>query len=211
MTCVGIDLDDRGAGPCAHIGFRSSGRFAPSARSTSRPSPTAVADRAAKQRGVCDAFCRTHDAVGRFDTDSWSSHTRTPALYPDAVTLRPAVPVERLLSGVDASAGCSIKDSFADLDLTPMGFEILFRAEWLYQPPSGGTDAARGWSVVTMPADLEWRESAWGGSARHAPLLPGCAPDERGRRRPCETRGGTTDHGGDSEPERDTDRAYQPL
>ena len=112
----------------------------------------------------CDAFCRTHGAVGRFDTDSWSSRARTPPLYPDAVTLRPAVPVELLLSRVDASAGCSIKDSFADLDLAAAGFELLFRAEWLCQSPSGGSDAARGWSVVTLPAELERWEAAWGGS-----------------------------------------------
>lgn len=119
----------------------------------------------------CDAFCRTYGAAGRFDTESWSCERRTPPLYPDAVTLRPGVSVERLLSRVDAGPGCSIKDSFADLALAPAGLDILFRAEWLCQSPSVDTDTAPGWSRVTMPADLERWESAWGGSPAAHPFF----------------------------------------
>jgi hypothetical protein len=73
------------------------------------------------------------------------SATRTPPLYPDAVTLRPGVAVDRLLGRIDASPGCSIKDSYADLALAPAGFEVLFEAEWVRRPstselPRGGLD-----------------------------------------------------------------------
>jgi hypothetical protein len=61
----------------------------------------------------CDSFCRTHGVVGRFHTDSWFSPVRTPPYYPDAVTLLPDVSIERVLSGIDTSEGCSVKDSFA--------------------------------------------------------------------------------------------------
>src|SRR5690349_21862218 len=56
---------------------------------------------------------------------------RTPEHYPDAVTLHASVDADGLLARVDATSGCSIKDSFADLDLTPRGFDPLFDATWI--------------------------------------------------------------------------------
>ena len=112
----------------------------------------------------CDAFCRTHGIAGRFRAESWSTSVRTPPLYPDAVTLLPGVEVEHLLCGIDRSEGCSVKDSFADLDLTAAGFRPLFQAEWLHQA-SGNARAAscRGWSTLTTEQQLgEW-ESTWAG------------------------------------------------
>src|SRR6266542_292962 len=79
----------------------------------------------------CDAFCRTHGVVGRFRANCWSSPVRTPPYYPDAVTLVPEISVEQVLSCIDTSEGCSVKDSFADLDLGAAGFRSLFRAEWV--------------------------------------------------------------------------------
>src|SRR4051812_21552215 len=42
----------------------------------------------------CDLVCRSHGAQTLFDDDAWTSETRTPAYYPDAVTLvsDPSVP-----------------------------------------------------------------------------------------------------------------------
>ena len=117
----------------------------------------------------CDAFCRTYGIAGRFRADSWSSSVRTPPLYPDAVTLLPGVAPEQLLSGIDTSEGCSVKDSFADLDLTPAGFRPLFHAQWLHRAPSD-TDSVsgRGWSMVTTEQQLAEWESAWAGSPEAA-------------------------------------------
>jgi hypothetical protein len=113
----------------------------------------------------CDAFCRTYGIAGRFRTDSWSSPVRTPPYYPDAVTLVPEIAAAQLLSGIDASEGCSVKDSFADLALTSAGFRPLFRAEWLHRAPDDRRAASgRGWSRIATEQQLgEW-ESAWAGS-----------------------------------------------
>ena len=110
----------------------------------------------------CDAFCRTYGIAGRFDNDCWRSPVRTPRYYPDAVTLGPRVAIEQLLSGIDASEGCSVKDSFADLDLVTAGFRPLFRAEWLVREPGRArAGSGRGWSALTTEAQLvEW-ESNW--------------------------------------------------
>jgi hypothetical protein len=69
----------------------------------------------------CDLVARSHGAKTHFDNRSWTSEDRTPPYYPDAVTLAPGLAVPELLSRVNVSIGCSVKDSFADLDLTSYG------------------------------------------------------------------------------------------
>src|SRR6266571_1899099 len=86
----------------------------------------------------CDAFCRTHGVVGHFHAESWFSPVRTPPYYPDAVTLLPEINVDRLLSGIDTSEGCSLKDSFGCLYLAASGFRPLFNADWLAGEPVRG-------------------------------------------------------------------------
>jgi hypothetical protein len=112
----------------------------------------------------CDAFCRTYGIAGRFDTECWTSPARTPPLYPDAVTLAPGVTRAHLLSLIDASDGCSVKDSFTDLDLTADGFRVLFRGEWLLRKPTDARAVPNRWSVIVTRDQLEEWESTWGGS-----------------------------------------------
>lgn len=117
----------------------------------------------------CDAVCRAHGLKPRYDGgDLWLSAVRTPPLYPDAVTLDGAVPAERVLRPVDTgSPGCSVKDSFADLDLAGDGFEVLFEAQWIHRPagapvPAAGPSAPQ-WSEVGDAAELAAWEAAWDG------------------------------------------------
>jgi hypothetical protein len=108
----------------------------------------------------CDAFCRTHGIAGSFAEDAWSSPERTPPFYPDAVALVPDADAASILARVDAGAGCSIKDSFAELDLAAEGFDVLFRAEWLWL--ARARRSAPGWSVVRSAEELAAWEAAWG-------------------------------------------------
>jgi hypothetical protein len=110
----------------------------------------------------CDAFCRTHGVAGRFDEDAWWSAKRTPPFYPDAVTLVPGVDAGSILARVDAGAGCSIKDSFGDLDLAAYGFDVLFRAEWLRLETAGSPGAGTEWSPIATREELRRWETAWG-------------------------------------------------
>lgn len=109
---------------------------------------------AANNAEWCDLVCRTYGAQTRFDEDAWTSRTRTPPGYPDAVTLVPHPSAPDLLARIDTSAGCSIKDSFASMDMTTYGFRVLFDAQWIVSGDScpakprrrglGGC-ARRGW------------------------------------------------------------------
>jgi hypothetical protein len=112
----------------------------------------------------CEAVARSHGVRSRFTADAWLASTRTPASFPDAVTLR-ASAGRGILRDIDASSGCSVKDSFAALDLSDDGFEVLFDARWIFRAPGperAGDAAARTntdgmvWSVLD-PADLgDW-------------------------------------------------------
>ncbi|MDX6760640.1 MULTISPECIES: hypothetical protein [Streptomyces] len=119
--------------------------------------------------GWCDAVCRAHGLSPRYDgRDLWLSTVRTPPLYPDAVTLDAGVAAVSVLPPVDTSSpGCSVKDSFAALDLSGHGFEVLFEAQWIHRPagaavPAAAPDAPR-WSEVRDAAELAVWEAAWDG------------------------------------------------
>ncbi len=133
---------------------------------------TALLRRAALNNAEwCDAVCRAHGLTPRYDGEQlWLSARRTPPMYPDAVTLEPAVPARNVVRGVDtASAGCSVKDSFADLDLTGDGFAVLFEAQWIHRPagaplPEAEAEAAGlEWSEVSGAEELAAWEAAFDG------------------------------------------------
>ncbi|WP_234314144.1 hypothetical protein [Streptomyces sp. NBRC 109706] len=95
------------------------------------------------------------------DERVWFSPRRTPPYYPDAVTLRADAGVAEVVAGVDlASRGCSVKDSFAALDLTAEGFAVLFDAQWIHRPAgaSGASETPpfRTELVTTAGQLLQW-------------------------------------------------------
>ncbi|MFZ6003464.1 MAG: hypothetical protein ACOYXM_05960 [Actinomycetota bacterium] len=137
---------------------------------------------AANNAQWCDIVCRSHGLATRFERDAWTSATRTPPFYPDAVTLEPDARALDLLARIDGSAGCSIKDSFASLDLAPHGFSVLFDAEWVVLPP--GADAGPGggsgprWEVVRDGAAFARWERAWRGAEGPADVLRAAVVDD---------------------------------
>jgi hypothetical protein len=126
-------------------------------------SPTRVA--ALNNAEWCDILCRAHGISGRFDPDAWVAPQRTPPFYPDAITLDAAATEASILDRIDTVAnGCSVKDSFAVLDLSPFGFEIVHEAEWIYREPRAAP-SVRGtavrWAPLESDAELTAWEAAW--------------------------------------------------
>ncbi|MFF4428810.1 hypothetical protein ACFYZ4_06520 [Streptomyces sp. NPDC001513] len=128
----------------------------------------------------CDAVCTAHGLAPRFDDAYvWLSTSRTPPLYPDAVTLDPETSAPSVLQWIDTDTpGCSVKDSFARLNLAGDGFEVLFDAQWIHRPagapvPAVPEAASSGpeWSEVTGAEELAAWEAAWGGE-EDAGLFP---------------------------------------
>jgi hypothetical protein len=111
----------------------------------------------------CSILAATHGVEARFAPDACTWPARTPEGYPDAVTLGRRVDVESLLDRIDATSGCSIKDSFADLGPLPSGFEPLFDASWIRRPaqrPSRPLDEDR-YRVIRDPEFLRAWEVVW--------------------------------------------------
>ncbi|MFB9390945.1 hypothetical protein ACFPM3_01255 [Streptomyces coeruleoprunus] len=110
----------------------------------------------------CAAMCRAHGlAPGTFTDRAWTSADRTPPYYPDAVSLAPDAGPDDVLTGVDTTPGCSVKDSFATLDLTDHGFTVLFDAQWIHRPAGLPVSRPTPWQPVRTPAALADWEAAW--------------------------------------------------
>jgi hypothetical protein len=113
----------------------------------------------------CDVVCRTHRVETSFDHDAWLALHRSPPLYPDAVTLTDQAG-SGILRRIDSSSGCSVKDSFAALDLSPHGFDVLFDAEWIHRPaPRPTANDSLTWHLVRTPEELQAWATAHGGGA----------------------------------------------
>lgn len=91
---------------------------------------------------------------------------RTPPYYPDAITLRHDAAPADFLPEIDTwSPGCSVKDSFATLDLTSSGFAELFAAQWIHRQAGLAAPAApalRSARVCTAAQLRDW-QAAWDG------------------------------------------------
>jgi len=155
-------------------------------------------ERAARNNAAwCDAVCRLHGLDVHLDEQLWWTSSRSPDFYPDAVTLHPGVAPEEVLNRVDDAAGCSVKDSFATLDLEPAGFRVLFEAQWIGReadvagpdwtgPGPTGSGAGLSWRPVLDRADLD----AWASAHGEADALPPTVLAQRDLRLWLATEGG---------------------
>jgi hypothetical protein len=119
---------------------------------------TAWVERAARNNAEwCAAVCTAHGLQSAFHERVWACAVRTPPFYPDAVTLTPDASPDELLSRIDTAAPeCSVKDSFATLDLGPAGFRVLFDATWIvHRSTSEPVDVGAGWSERDSPYGLD--------------------------------------------------------
>ncbi|CAL9646947.1 hypothetical protein [Streptomyces sp. enrichment culture] len=121
----------------------------------------------------CAAMTRSHGLAGEFGAHAWAAPSRTPLYYPDAVTLAPGADPAALVSRIDtATPDASVKDSFADLDLTEAGFQVLFEAQWIHRPagaPALAPDLS--WNVADDPDALRAWALAWDDGDGHADLF----------------------------------------
>ncbi|GHE14016.1 hypothetical protein GCM10010339_83160 [Streptomyces alanosinicus] len=121
----------------------------------------------------CAAMSRSHGLMSEFELQAWAAPARTPVYYPDAVTLVPGVDPATLVKRIDATApGASVKDSFADLDLTETGFHVLFEAQWIHRPASAPAIASDlAWDVAGTPDTLRAWALAWDDGDGNADLF----------------------------------------
>ncbi|AKG42585.1 hypothetical protein SXIM_12010 [Streptomyces xiamenensis] len=143
---------------------------------TPNESPASLVLAAARNNAEwCAVMSAAHGVTGGgFGPQSWAAPTRTPPYYPDAVTLTPGADPAALVARIDtATPGASVKDSFADLELTGAGFRVLFEAAWIHRPAGApATASGLGWEVVRDPDALRTWALAWDDGAGDAALFP---------------------------------------
>jgi hypothetical protein len=113
----------------------------------------------------CDLVCRLHRYSPDGDGRLWWSSRRTPDLVPDAVTLVPDLSVLDVLGRINDSAGASVKDSFATLDLAGQEWVVRFDATWIARPPGSDADdqVASTFALVRERFPFSTWCRAWGG------------------------------------------------
>jgi len=78
-----------------------------------------------------------------------------PPLHSDAVVVEPQVTAESVLARLDGRPHGGVKDSFATMDLSGEGMDLLFAATWIHREPA--RRPAAGWTAVTGVGELaEW-------------------------------------------------------
>jgi hypothetical protein len=116
----------------------------------------------------CDIVCRAHGSPGEFSDGMWINRGIVPRFYPNAQTL--AAPGSRQIAAIEGlrheklAAGWAIKDSFASLDLGPLGFTLLFEAEWICRASEAREPAISPelrWEPVRTGDGLARWERAW--------------------------------------------------
>lgn len=122
----------------------------------------------------CDAVCRGAGGDCRLDATLWINAVVSPRAYPNAITRLDSPQARReqlgrvgeLATRLGAARGWGVKDSFAQLDLGPHGFERLFDAEWIHRParsPHAGEGGTLTWRRVDTADALSAWEAAWSG------------------------------------------------
>jgi hypothetical protein len=112
----------------------------------------------------CDAVCRSVGVPTRWRPGVWAADERPPPFHPDRISLAREVTGADVLGSVPEGAPCTVKDSFAALDLTAAGFAPLFAASWIHRAPGPvpGRAGAAVWSAVRTAEELGLWASAVG-------------------------------------------------
>jgi hypothetical protein len=124
-----------------------------------------------------EAMFDAHGLASEVDGRVWMSHQTPPPFHSNLVVLSPGTSQAEIeayvseLAKVPRPGGWSMKDSYACLDLSSLGFSQLFQAEWIWRDPlqaaPGTTASGLAWARVTTVTELIDWEDAWSGDARN--------------------------------------------
>lgn len=134
-----------------------------------------------------EAVCRTHGAAGEFRPAEWVTFKEPPPYYGNCVTLSPDAVEDQLgaareLLDARPAGGIGFKDSFDRLDLSQLGYRVLFKASWIARAPAfpgahntrpEPSDKSTSVEVVRDAPALRAWEQGWGETpaARMTPIF----------------------------------------
>jgi hypothetical protein len=122
----------------------------------------------------CDTVCRAHGVPGEFLPAVWLNRNQPPPYHSNLIVLSassdPAKTIGYIRELIDLPlpGKWSVKDSFATLELEPLGFEVLFEATWIWLDPASRepdrSSPGIQWNRINSPADLADWVTAWSGN-----------------------------------------------
>jgi hypothetical protein len=118
----------------------------------------------------CSTVCAAHGSDERISANTWSNLAPSPPYYPNIITRRPQArsDVIGLVAAIrkrPSMRAWGIKDSFDDLDLTTMGFDLAIEGQWFAGKPAAG-GRRHDWEAVRGPEELSLWEQAWNQEAQ---------------------------------------------
>ena len=131
----------------------------------------------------CDAVCRAHGCDTAWADGLWVNRSPSPQYYPNVVTLEPSDPARKLgilrsMLGGPLRRPWSVKDAFHRLDLTPLGLEVLFEADWIGLAATDSKPAepsGMSWAEARAPGELTAWERFWRGADPDAETVSGAS------------------------------------
>lgn len=110
----------------------------------------------------CDVVASAHGLTGSWSSTMWSCPSRTPPLFPDAVTLSRVATMADVVDRIDVSLpGATVKDSFAALEVGD-SWAVLLDGTWLHHGPGTARVEVEPWGTVDPERFDSWL-TAWGG------------------------------------------------
>jgi|SRR5579871_1493903 len=113
----------------------------------------------------CETVSAAHGVGGRYSGVAWVQPRPGPPFYPNLVTLTAGGVTEQLAAIGELKRllgpGFAVKDSFAALDLAPLGFRLLFEATWISLDKGRGDAGEARWQKVAGVAELAEWEAMW--------------------------------------------------
>ncbi|MFB9326542.1 hypothetical protein ACFFSY_11515 [Paenibacillus aurantiacus] len=106
---------------------------------------------------VCELYGVAHTAEGQL----WGTVAPAPPFYPDLITATSGATTDDVKQWLASRNVNSLKDSYANLDMTPLGFKLLFEAQWItHNPPLSARHATADepqWTIVASEHELaQW-------------------------------------------------------
>lgn len=140
-----------------------------------RPSRVELAAR--NNASWCDVICRLHGTAGEFSASTWVNRNHSPVYYPNLVTLRDDLDQTAVLKTINElidqplRGNWGVKDSFQNLALAPLGFDVLFTASWVWHifspAPRTQPAAETRWARVVSADELSRWEAVWSHANNH--------------------------------------------
>lgn len=117
--------------------------------------------------GWCRNVCEAHDLDERISEEIWLNLRPSPRFYPNVITRKRGAQatVVKAIEELRLSRlmpGWGIKDSYADLDLSLLGFKPVIEANWYTcLPQAEPAVPSAQWTPVATARDLIAWEDAW--------------------------------------------------